>query len=156
MSSPTAYPDSGRFWKWADRLVATSEIVIDRPRGSRHPRYPVLIYPLDYGYLARTTAMDGDGVDVWRGSRPEQQVGGAIVTIDLFKRDAEIKLLLGCTPDETAVILEFLNDRSMAATLISRPESPESHDADASRARDIPLAGDENERSNKNDGAGRE
>jgi inorganic pyrophosphatase len=108
------------FWSDLDALVASSEVVIDRPRGSRHPRYPDLVYPLDYGYLKGTTAGDGGGIDVWVGSLAEQQVTGIIVTVDLAKRDSEIKILLGCTPDEMQAILAFHNDGAQAGTLLSR------------------------------------
>jgi inorganic pyrophosphatase len=93
------------FWERADALVAASAIVFDRPKGSRHPRYPEVVYPLDYGYLAGTGAIDGDGVDLWRGSLPETRVTGVIVTVDTLKRDAEVKLLIGCTADEMAMAL---------------------------------------------------
>ena len=43
------------FWQHLDEMVAGSELVIDRPRGSRHPRVHDTIYPLDYGYLAGTS-----------------------------------------------------------------------------------------------------
>lgn len=33
-----------------------------------YPCYPDLIYPIDYGYLAGTSAMDGGGIDVWCGT----------------------------------------------------------------------------------------
>lgn len=56
------------FWTALDALVAQSRVVIDRPRGSAHPRYPHVVYPLDYGYLDGTSSMDGAGIDVWRGS----------------------------------------------------------------------------------------
>ena len=49
------------FWVYLDRMVGTSRIVIDRPRGSAHPHYPDLVYPLDYGYLDGTTTVDGGG-----------------------------------------------------------------------------------------------
>jgi len=55
---------SERFWRHLDVLVAEAEVVIDRPAGSAHPRYPNFIYPLDYGYVRGTTAVDaGAGVD---------------------------------------------------------------------------------------------
>jgi hypothetical protein len=57
-----------KFWAAAEQLVATSEIVIDRPKGSRHPRLPEAIYPVAYGYLTGTTASDGEGIDIWVGS----------------------------------------------------------------------------------------
>jgi len=41
------------FWTDVDSLVASSTVVIDRARGSGHPRSPEHIYPLDYGYLEK-------------------------------------------------------------------------------------------------------
>lgn len=112
------------FWTYLDRLLAAHAVVIDRPRGSAHPRYPSLIYPLDYGYLENTTTVDGDGLDVWVGSRPERSLDGLALTVDLHKRDAELKLLLGCTEAEKTIILDFLNGNSMRACLVARPLSP--------------------------------
>lgn len=51
------------FWKALDELVNNSEIVIDRPRGSAHPRFPNFIYKVDYGYLKDTTSMDGAEIE---------------------------------------------------------------------------------------------
>lgn len=108
------------FWEKLDRLVVEHEIVIDRPKGSAHPRYPSLIYPLDYGYLKGTSSMDGDGIDVWLGSLGDKRLDAIIVTIDMYKKDSEIKLLLGCTPAEKQTILTMLNERMMSAILIER------------------------------------
>ena len=56
------------FWNALDNLVANSEIIIDRPKGTAHPKYPNFIYKVDYGYLKDTSSMDGAGIDVWVGS----------------------------------------------------------------------------------------
>jgi inorganic pyrophosphatase len=111
------------FWDFVDQLVATSHLVIDRPRGSRHPRYPEMIYPFDYGYLEGTTAADGAGIDVWQGSLNESRVTGIICSVDLKKRDAEIKILLGCSQNDVQYILELMNSESMRAWYIPRPGS---------------------------------
>ena len=52
------------FWQSMSQLLATNPVIIDRPKGSSHPRYPTVIYPLDYGYLENTTSSDGSGIDV--------------------------------------------------------------------------------------------
>ncbi len=114
--------NSGNFWLALDQLVAASEIVIDRPKGSAHPRYPDFIYPADYGYLANTRAMDGSGLDVWVGSLPDQQLTAVICTVDLLKRDVELKLLLGCSPDEQRIILKLHNAYSQSGMLVERPQ----------------------------------
>src|SRR5690606_2182701 len=92
--------DRQGFWDKIDALVTNSRVVIDRPRGAPHPHYPELIYPLDYGYLEGTTAQDGGAIDVWCGSLSNGRPEGVILTVDLKKRDTELKLLLGCTEAE--------------------------------------------------------
>jgi inorganic pyrophosphatase len=112
--------DDALFWAILDQLAA-GEIVVDRPRGSGHPRMAGMVYPLDYGYLAGTTAGDGDGIDVWLGSLPGRAVTGIACTADAHKRDAEIKLLLGCTAEEMAAVQRFLNAHGLGCTVLSRP-----------------------------------
>ena len=95
------------FWHEMGSLIVTNRIVIDRPKGNRHPRYPEYIYPLDYGYLENTTASDGDGIDVWMGSLDSKTLTGILCTFDTIKRDAEIKLLIGCTDEDIQAIRYF-------------------------------------------------
>ncbi len=95
------------FWAHLDALVTSSELVIERPRGSVHPRHPTIVYPLDYGYLKGTSGGDGAAIDVWRGSLAEGHLDAVVCTVDLEKRDAEVKLLLGCTPVEKQIICAF-------------------------------------------------
>jgi coenzyme F420-0:L-glutamate ligase / coenzyme F420-1:gamma-L-glutamate ligase len=111
------------FWDYLDRMVAEHPAKIDRRRGSAHPRYPELIYPLDYGYLDGTTSIDGGGLDIWIGSLEAHHLDAVALTVDLHKRDAEIKLLLGCTEVEKQIILDFLNGNSMRAWLVRRASS---------------------------------
>ena len=114
--------DPARFWSLLDELVAASDIVIDRPGGSTHPRVSTIVYPFDYGYLANTVGGDGDGIDAWRGSLPEARVTGIIATVSVPQRDAEVKLLIGCTPDEMQRALTTHCQSRTAGILIPRPE----------------------------------
>jgi inorganic pyrophosphatase len=120
MNLAESQTDPGRFWTLVDEMIATSVIVIDRPGGSAHPRVPEVIYPFDYGYLSGTSGGDGDGIDVWRGSLPELRATAAIATIDLQKRDAEIKLLIGCTAEEIELALRTHCRDRQYGVLISR------------------------------------
>lgn len=108
------------FWQTLDTLVAESEPVIDRPRGTAHPRYPDQSYRWDYGYLEGTRSGDGDGLDIWVGSLAERRVTGIILTVDLLKRDSEAKVLLGCTQDEMEQILATHNRGTQSAILVKR------------------------------------
>ena len=111
---------SGDFWTHLDQLVASSRIVIDRPKGTAHPRYPAVIYPVDYGYLDGTTTVDGGGIDVWRGTTGAHRPDAILCTVDLLKRDAEIKILLSCSEEEKQTILDFHNANMMRVLLVRR------------------------------------
>ena len=108
------------FWQLADRLVAEHRLVIDRPGGSRHPAHADVVYPFAYGYLDGTTAMDGGGIDCWRGSLPAPILTGIIATVDIVKADAEVKLLIGCTDTEMEAALSTHRTENQAAVLVRR------------------------------------
>lgn len=107
-------------WDFLDRMIASSKLVIDRPKGTCHPRFPELVYPLDYGYLDGTLSCDSGGIDVWLGSTGSHYLSGILVTVDAFKRDAEIKLLLGCSEEEIQTAYECSNHDDMRAILVRR------------------------------------
>jgi inorganic pyrophosphatase len=107
------------FWQTIMELAETGSIILDRPRGTAHPRYPDMIYPLDYGYLENTSASDGGGIDVWIGSKGGKTLTGILCTFDRLKRDAEIKLLIGCTLEDVETIQGFNSD--MATFFIPNP-----------------------------------
>ncbi|MDR1392209.1 MAG: inorganic pyrophosphatase [Clostridiales bacterium] len=98
------------FWENIQKLIDESKIVIDRPKGSKHPKFPkTYVYPLDYGYLTKTTSMDDDGIDCFCGSLTNKIVVGILCTIDIMKKDSEIKILIDCTKNEINTVYEHLN-----------------------------------------------
>jgi inorganic pyrophosphatase len=112
------------FWDYLQHLVDTSKIVIDRPKGSMHPRFPGKVYPVDYGFLEGTTSIDSSGVDIWVGSLVKHKVVGILCTVDLLKRDTELKILFDCTDQEIRIINGFVNvDDMRAVNVISREEN---------------------------------
>ena len=108
------------FWK-AIELVAQSKIVIDRPKGTSHPKFPNFTYKVDYGYLENTSSMDGSGIDVWVGSKEDKEIHAILCIIDLMKKDSEIKICIGCTEDEIKSIYKTHNETPyMKGILIRR------------------------------------
>lgn len=103
-----------------NQIVKGSKIVVDRAKGSAHPRYPEYIYPLDYGYLDGTQSQDGGGIDVWLGSGDKSEIYGILVIADALKKDSEIKVLVGCDEAEAKMALEQSNRGDMAAILIRK------------------------------------
>ena len=109
------------FWAALDELVESSETVIDRPKGTAHPKYPDFIYQVDYGYLKDTSSMDGAGIDVWVGTGDGKYIDAIMVIVDLIKKDSEIKILISCTEEEKEIIYQTHNETPyMKGILIRR------------------------------------
>lgn len=109
------------FWNAIEKIVRNSKIIIDRPKGSTHPKYTDLIYKVDYGYLANTNSMDKEGIDIWLGTDPRKQIDAIMCIIDLIKKDSEIKILIGCTEEEKEIIYKTHNEtENMKGILIRR------------------------------------
>lgn len=109
------------FWQALDELAANSEIIIDRHKGTAHPRFADFIYKVDYGYLNNTTAMDGAGIDVWVGTDKARKIDAIMCIVDLMKRDSEIKILMGCTEEEKNLVYQTHNEtKYMKGIMIRR------------------------------------
>ena len=87
------------YWECLEELVKEHEIIIERFKGKSHPKYPDFIYPVDYGYLKDTTAIDGGGIDIFVGMNKDKKVEGIICTVDTLKNDVEVKIMYGCNEE---------------------------------------------------------
>lgn len=59
-------------------------------------------------------------MDAWIGTATKDRVTGILVTSDPKKHDLEIKVLIGCSPEEADAALTSSNRGEMAAILVSR------------------------------------
>ena len=111
-----------KFWQHLQFLVDESKVIIDRPKGSRHPKFSEVVYEVDYGYLENTSSMDGQGIDVFVGTDSNQKVNGIAVTVDLYKRDSEIKILIGCTEDEKLKVQKHITKHDSLQGIVIEKE----------------------------------
>jgi inorganic pyrophosphatase len=108
------------FFQALEKLIEGNGITIDRPKGKAHPRFPDLIYPLQYGYINGTLSQDGQGIDLFRGDDPSVGVVGVAVTVDNVKRDAEVKVLYRCTEENIQTAMKMVTHEPMRALLVRR------------------------------------
>lgn len=109
------------FFRGLDELLGETGVVVDRPKGSSHPRYPRTVYPIDYGHLPDTGSIDGGGIDVFVGGASGQGVTAVYFTLDRTKRDLEAKVLVDCSEDEITKVGRFLRDMHLTPLLARRP-----------------------------------
>lgn len=122
-SSPALCLLMPRHLRWAawEALIRKAGVTIDRPRESRHPRFPEIVYPLDYGYVNDTIGTDGVEIDIFVGSAANGLIG-LLATADHRQGDREIKFLYNCSREEVYLANGFINfDRTLLeGTLVLR------------------------------------
>lgn len=107
--------NNGYFWQKLDSLILSSNVVISQEKGTHHPKYLNMVYPVDYGFLE-----DTNNIKVFKGSEKRSVVDAVMVVADILKRDLEVKLLWGCTPEEEERILRFINQTDYQKGMLIR------------------------------------
>lgn len=71
------------------------EVHIDRPLGSKHPKYGN-IYPINYGYIPKTQAGDGEEIDAYVVGEfdPINTFKGTVIAVIHRNDDNEDKLVV--------------------------------------------------------------
>lgn len=109
-----------KFFLTLEQLIEQNGINIDRPKGSSHPRFPDLIYLLDYGYINGTKSQDGDCIDLVKGDDSTLKVVGIVCTVDTVKKDSEVKVLFNCTEGNIKTAMVMFNNHAMKGILLRR------------------------------------
>lgn len=108
-------------WTAHEGLIRENGLTIDRPRFSRHPDHPEIVYPIDYGYINGTLGEDGCEIDIFVGTARTGLVG-VLRTTDHRKGDQEYKLIYNCSAAEVYLVNGFINfaPRLMEGELLMR------------------------------------
>ena len=86
-----------RYLESLKRLLGKEVTVkVDRALGSAHPKYPDLIYPINYGYIESMIAPDGDPQDAYILGVAEavDSLCGVVLAIIVRRNDVESKLIV--------------------------------------------------------------
>ena len=71
-------------------------VTVDRPRGSHHPQYEDMVYPVNYGYIEGMMAPDGEEQDAYILGQdvPLSSFTGIVAAVIERKDDMEDKLVV--------------------------------------------------------------
>lgn len=81
---------------YEDMIGRTVRGNVDRPLGSVHPRYPEMVYPVNYGYVNGVFAKDGEEQDVYifGTDKPLKTFEGKVIAVWRRFDDVEDKWIV--------------------------------------------------------------
>lgn len=89
----------------------TVTVTVDRPLGSRHPRYRETRYPVNYGYVKGVPAPDGEEQDAYilGVDEPVSEFTGKVIAILRRLDDVEEKWVVA--PEDRSFTAEEIMER---------------------------------------------
>lgn len=111
------YENNAYFWQKVDTLFLSGDIHQTKKKGESHDTFKNMIYPVDYGRLEDITGSGEKGVSVYLGSGSRHQVTGLVIAADILAKELDVKILAGCTDEETDEVLHFLNQTDFQKTV---------------------------------------
>lgn len=102
---------------------------IDRPLGSAHPDHPDMVYPVNYGYVDRVIAGDGEEQDVYvlGTDTPLASFTGKVIAIYHRTNDCEDKWIVSLDgkdySDEEILEAICFQERYFQGELVRHPVS---------------------------------
>lgn len=110
----------------------TTEVVIDRPLGSLHPKHGFM-YPVNYGYVPNTISGDGEELDVYvlKVDKPQTTFKGKCVAVVHRLNDNDDKLIvipenMKITDEEIEKQIDF-QEKWFRHILVHNPKVTKTH-----------------------------
>jgi inorganic pyrophosphatase len=121
----TAWPPRADVRAFLGRTVT---VVVDRPLGSRHPRHPDIVYPVNYGYVPGVAGGDGAPLDAYvlGIAGPVAAFTGVVVAVVLRADDVEDKLVVappGFGADAVAIAGQLTFQEQFFAGTVEVPKN---------------------------------
>ncbi len=96
-----------------DYLGRNVLVIVDRPKGSAHPKHPDMVYEIPYGYVENGLVMpDGEPVDVYilAEDAPADEYTGRVAAVIHRRNDDEDKLVV--TPEDVRPTWDEIREKT--------------------------------------------
>ena len=110
------FENNAYFWQKVDAAYISGNYQIIYKKGSKHPSYPDLVFPCDYGHVDSDNDSE-KSLKIFKGSKGEK-IDAVVVCANILERDLTSIVLVGVSEEEKEAILKFLNSNDFQKTVI--------------------------------------
>ena len=112
------FENNAYFWQKIDAAYISGDYKKLYTKGSKHPQYPSLIFPVDYGHIT-TNDDEKSSMKAFKGEA-DQTVHSVVVCANLLEKDLSAILLIGLDDKQEEEVLRFLNSTDFQKAVIIR------------------------------------
>lgn len=112
------FENNAYFWQKIDAAFISGDYKKLYTKGTKHPLYPSLVFPVDYGHIT-TNDDEKSSMKAFKGNG-EQTVQSVVVCANLLEKDLSAILLIGLEDHQEEEVLKFLNSTDFQKAVIIR------------------------------------
>lgn len=112
------FENNAYFWQKVDAAYISGDYKTIYKKGTRHPNYPGLIFPVDYGHIST----NDDKLSAMKAFKGEynDKIEAIVVCANLLEKDLSAIVLIGLNEEEIEAVLRFLNSTEFQKAIIFR------------------------------------
>ena len=112
------FENNAYFWQKVDAAYISGDYKTIYNKGSKHPSYPSLIFPVDYGHIST----NDDKLSAMKAFKGEynDKIEAIVVCANLLEKDLSAIVLIGLNEEEIEAVLRFLNSTEFQKAIIFR------------------------------------
>lgn len=110
------FENNAYFWQKVDAAYISGDFKIKYKRGSKHPAYSGLKFPVDYGHVSASD--DNKSIIKAFKSSHGNIVDAVVICANLIEKDLSAIALIGLDEKETLEVLQFLNKTDLQKAVI--------------------------------------
>ncbi len=112
------FENNAYFWQKLDAAYISGDYMTLYKKGQKHPEYPGLIFPVDYGHISQSED-NLSSMKAFKGEK-DNEVKAVVVCANLLEKDLSAIILIGLTDEQTEEVLCFLNSTEFQKAVIFR------------------------------------
>lgn len=110
------FENNAYFWQKVDAAYLSGDFKVKYKKGSKHPTYSGLKFPVDYGHVSASD--DNKSIIKAFKSNNGDRVDAVVICANLIEKDLSAIALIGLNEDETLKVLQFLNSTDLQKAVI--------------------------------------
>ena len=112
------FENNAYFWQKVDAAYISGDYKTIYKKGTKHPNYPGLIFPADYGHIST----NDDKLSAMKAFKGEynDKIEAIVVCANLLEKDLSAIVLIGLNEEEIEAVLRFLNSTEFQKAIIFR------------------------------------
>lgn len=107
------------FWQKIDSLYLSGDFKVLYKKGTKHPNFPNLVFPADYGMIETLSSNNKETIRFYRGNK-SKEIDAVVISANILEREIRAVVLVGLSEKEEQAVLTMMNQTEYQKAVLIR------------------------------------